>query len=165
MSAPPAGAVVLADGAATAAAGAALAPLLGPGDVILLAGDLGAGKTTLVQAVVAALGSPTPAASPTFALVHEYRIGALAVPVWHCDLYRIDDARELRELGLDELIDDGGGVVLIEWSERLREHGRLPPSYLQVTLHGAGDEPRTLALDGAGRRGQALAAAWRAALA
>jgi tRNA threonylcarbamoyladenosine biosynthesis protein TsaE len=125
------------DAAATAAIGARLAGALRGGDAIALVGDLGAGKTTLVAGLVAALGGGQ-AHSPTFALVHEYLGGALIV--WHVDLYRVERAAELRELGLDELIGDPRGIVVVEWAEL--DHAGLA---------------RTLVATGTGPRGRALA--------
>jgi tRNA threonylcarbamoyladenosine biosynthesis protein TsaE len=149
--------VVLDGAAATDRAGRALAPLLAAGDAIALIGDLGAGKTALTEAIVAGLGGPA-VASPTFALIHEYRGGRL--PVWHVDLYRIEREAELVELGLDELFERGG-VVIVEWADRFAD--AMPRDHLRVTLAHDGDR-RRLALDGTGERGRALAAAWAAAL-
>jgi len=95
--------VILPDAAATEAVGARLASLVTGGDAIALVGELGAGKTTLVAGLVAALGGGE-AHSPTFSLVHEYRGGRLIV--WHVDLYRIERAAELPELGLDDVVGD-----------------------------------------------------------
>jgi tRNA threonylcarbamoyladenosine biosynthesis protein TsaE len=106
-------AVTLDDEAATLAAGASLAMLLRPGDVIALTGDLGAGKTTLVRGLLLALGHDGEVPSPSFAIVQPYE--DIALPVWHADLYRIDDVGELAELGLDSL---GNGVLVVEWPER-----------------------------------------------
>lgn len=151
-------AIALADEEATDRAGRALAPLIAPGDVLGLIGELGAGKTALVTGLVAGLGAPVAAASPTFALIHEYRGGRL--PVWHADLYRLERQRELIELGLDEIIDRAEGVVVIEWADRFAV---LPPDHVRVVLAHAG-AGRTLTITGAGPRSIALAAAWRAAL-
>jgi tRNA threonylcarbamoyladenosine biosynthesis protein TsaE len=142
----------------TARAGRLLAGLLAAGDVVGLVGDLGAGKTALSQAVIAAIGAPVAATSPTFTLINEHRGGRL--PVWHVDLYRIERARELEEIGLDEIIDRGEGVVLIEWADRFPV---LPADHLRVELTVEGEGRRLLA-SGGGPRGQAIAAAWRAAL-
>jgi tRNA threonylcarbamoyl adenosine modification protein YjeE len=144
--------VILGDDAATRAAGAALARALRGGEAIALVGELGAGKTTFVAGLVAALGGPT-AHSPTFALVHEYAGGRLAV--WHVDLYRIQRAAELPELGLDELIGDPRGVVIVEWADRFDV---MPPDHLRIELAHA-PAGRTLAATGTGPRGQALAGA------
>jgi tRNA threonylcarbamoyladenosine biosynthesis protein TsaE len=105
----------------TAAAGRELAAILGAGDVVLLYGDLGAGKTAFVKGLAEGLGvSRDEVTSPTFTLVQEYRGGRLTL--FHVDLYRLDDPREIDDLGLDEIAD--GGVLAIEWAEK------LPPSHL-----------------------------------
>jgi tRNA threonylcarbamoyladenosine biosynthesis protein TsaE len=140
----------LADATATQAIGARLAGQLRGGDAIALVGELGAGKTTLVAGLVAALGGGE-AHSPTFALVHEYLGGRLIV--WHVDLYRVERAAELRELGLDELIGDPRGIVVIEWAERFAV---MPPDHLRLELAHQGDR-RVLAATGTGPRGRALA--------
>jgi tRNA threonylcarbamoyladenosine biosynthesis protein TsaE len=150
-------AVFLPDAEATHRAGRALAPLLMPGDAIGLVGDLGAGKTALVQGVVAGLGGAG-ATSPTFTLINEHRDGRL--PIYHVDLYRIDRERDLDEIGLDEILRRGDGVALIEWADRFRV---LPREHLWVTIAHDGSG-RTLAIEGRGVRGAALAAAWAAAL-
>jgi tRNA threonylcarbamoyladenosine biosynthesis protein TsaE len=146
--------VNLADPAATVHAGARLAALVRGGDAIALVGDLGAGKTTFVTGLVAALGGGT-AVSPTFSLVNEYPGGRLVV--WHVDLYRLERASELAELGLDDVIGDPRGICVIEWADRFAV---LPADHLRIELvhpigGGAG---RTLMASGAGPRGRTLAA-------
>ena len=113
--------MTLTDAAATAAVGARLAPLLRPGDVITLDGPLSAGKTTLVRGLIAALGHQGEVPSPSFAIVQPYE--TLVPPVWHVDLYRIEDPGELAELGLDDIEDQG--VLLVEWPARAG-HGVWP---------------------------------------
>jgi len=105
--------MTLADEAATIAAGVKLAKLLRPGDVIAMTGDLGAGKTTLVRGLLQALGHDGEVPSPSFAIVQPYE--DVDPPVWHADLYRVEDVAELTELGLDSL---GDGVLVVEWPER-----------------------------------------------
>lgn len=106
----------------TAAAGRELASTLSAGDVVLLYGDLGAGKTAFVKGLAEGLGvSRDQVSSPTFTLMQEYRGGRLTL--FHVDLYRLDDPREIDDLGLDEIGEDG--VRAIEWAEK------LPPSRLQ----------------------------------
>lgn len=100
--------------AETEALGERLGERLRPGDVVLLTGDLGAGKTTFVRGVARGAGSPAQVASPTFQLVRMY---SGRVQVAHVDLYRIETPLELKDLGLDELADQG--ALLIEWGERL----------------------------------------------
>lgn len=120
----------------TAAVGRELAATLSAGAVLLLYGDLGAGKTALVRGLAEGLGvSRDEVSSPTFTLIQEYRGGRL--PLFHVDLYRIEDPREFDELGLDEIAEDG--VLAIEWAEKL--DARLRPSRcLTVRIeHGEGD--------------------------
>ncbi len=104
--------------------------------VIALSGDLGAGKTTLAQAICAGLGVLDPVTSPTFALVHQYRGGRAMV--FHLDLYRINSEAELENLGWDELLDSNA-VVLVEWPERAG--ATLPPSTTHITLDHVADAP------------------------
>ena len=129
--------MMLADEAATRAAGAMLAGALRAGDVVTLAGDLGAGKTTLVRGLLEELGHEGEVPSPSFAIVQPYE--ELELPVWHADLYRIDDPAELAELGLDSL---AGSVLLLEWPERAGE--RAWPQALRLTLEITGPETRRL---------------------
>ena len=123
-------ALTLADEAATAALGGALAPLLRPGDVVALSGPLGAGKTTLARGLLRALAGDgaLEVPSPTFTLVEVYEFPALAV--WHFDLYRLRNAEDAWELGLEQAL--GEAACLIEWPERL---GRLlPAKRLEIRL-------------------------------
>jgi tRNA threonylcarbamoyladenosine biosynthesis protein TsaE len=129
----------------TAAVGRELAATLAAGDVVLLYGDLGAGKTAFVKGLAEGLGIATDeVSSPTFTLVQEYRGGRL--PLFHVDLYRLNDPRELDDLGLDEIAEDG--VLAIEWAEKL--DARLTPSgpgearSVRIT-HGDADT-RTIAI-------------------
>ncbi len=101
---------------AAAALGARIAARLRTGDAVLLEGDLGAGKTTLARAIIAALTGETDAPSPTYTLVQSYETGA-GFGLLHADLYRLEDLGELDELGLDEALDHG--AALIEWPDRL----------------------------------------------
>jgi tRNA threonylcarbamoyladenosine biosynthesis protein TsaE len=106
----------LADSQATEAFGAGLAALVRPGDVITLSGDLGAGKTTIARGLLASLGLIGEAPSPSFAIVQSYAPPETRLPVLHVDLYRIEDAGELDELGLDDARSDS--LILVEWPER-----------------------------------------------
>ncbi|MCZ4342563.1 tRNA (adenosine(37)-N6)-threonylcarbamoyltransferase complex ATPase subunit type 1 TsaE [Sphingomonadaceae bacterium G21617-S1] len=124
----------------TAAIGAALARQLRPGDVIALSGDLGAGKTTLARGLLQALGVDGEVPSPSFPIVIPYAPPELAIPLWHVDLYRIDDPEELFELGLDEARDDS--ALLIEWPERMG--GMLWPDALRLTIERDGPDARRL---------------------
>jgi len=112
----------------TKAVGKAIAEVLGSGDVISLTGDLGAGKTTLVQGMAKGLGVTQPVLSPTFTLVRQYQGIA---PVYHMDVYRLERLQDVIDLGFDEMIDRGG-IVLIEWGDAIE--ALLPPNFLQVEL-------------------------------
>jgi tRNA threonylcarbamoyladenosine biosynthesis protein TsaE len=124
--------IMLADEAATAALAARLARQARPGDVVTLAGPLGAGKTSFARAFIAALGVPDEVPSPTFTLVQTYEapIGTL----WHFDLYRLTSPDEVDELGLDEALIEG--IVLIEWPDRLG--ALLPRERLDLVLEPGG---------------------------
>jgi tRNA threonylcarbamoyladenosine biosynthesis protein TsaE len=109
--------MILADAAATHALGLKLAALAVAGDAIALAGPLGAGKTSLARGILAGLGLAGEAPSPSFAIVQPYDPPEVRLPVLHIDLYRIDDPREIDELGLDDA--RGDALLLIEWPERM----------------------------------------------
>jgi tRNA threonylcarbamoyladenosine biosynthesis protein TsaE len=113
----PSGAMALADARQTEQLGASLGDILRPGDAVALSGPLGAGKTTFARGVLAALGLAGEAPSPSFSLVIAYDPPDVRLPLWHVDLYRIEDAGEIEELGLDDARTDS--VLLIEWPERL----------------------------------------------
>lgn len=125
--------IVLADEAATAALAASLARQAHPGDVVTLAGPLGAGKTSFARAFIAALGVKDEVPSPTFTLVQTYE--AAIGTVWHFDLYRLTGPDEIHELGLDEALVDG--IVLIEWPDRLG--ASLPRERLDIVLQPGRD--------------------------
>ena len=123
----------------TAAVGERLAAALNAGDVVLLYGDLGAGKTAFTRGLARGLGAlAEDVTSPTFTLVQEYR-GRL--PLYHVDLYRLDE-READDLGLEELVL-GDGIVAIEWAERWR--GR-PDDVVEVRLEHAGEDRRRIVI-------------------
>ena len=121
----------------TAAAGAALAKLARPGDVIALSGQLGVGKTAFARGFIAALGHPDDVPSPSFAIVQPYE--DLDPPVWHVDLYRIEDTSEIEEIGLDAAAE---AVLLVEWPERAGP--RAWPEALVLSLEFAQDGARIL---------------------
>lgn len=104
--------------------------------VITITGELGAGKTTLVQAICAGYGVTNEVTSPTFALVHEYV--AARSPVLHLDLYRLDDPAQLDAIGWDELVS-AHALVLVEWPERAGD--RLPREHVTLSLQHLPDEP------------------------
>ncbi|AEI45850.1 tRNA (adenosine(37)-N6)-threonylcarbamoyltransferase complex ATPase subunit type 1 TsaE [Paenibacillus mucilaginosus] len=117
-----------------------LAGLFGPGTVITLDGDLGAGKTTFSQAVGRALGVKETVNSPTFTIIKEYRGETL--PFYHMDVYRLS-AEEADELGLDEYFY-GSGVTLVEWGSLIEE--LLPESRLEIRIEHAGEQERIFRL-------------------
>lgn len=118
-----------------------LADRLAAGAVVLLHGDLGAGKTAFVRGLAEGLGVPEDAvSSPTFTLVHEYRGGRLTL--YHADLYRLTAGTSLDDLGLDEAAEDG--VLAIEWPERL---ARPVPGAIDVRIDIAGDTDRTITIE------------------
>jgi tRNA threonylcarbamoyladenosine biosynthesis protein TsaE len=126
--------------AETAAAGEGLAARLGPGDVVLLHGDLGAGKTAFVRGLARGLGaSADDVSSPTFTIVQEYRG---RIPLFHVDLYRIA-ASEVADLGLDELAS--GGVLAIEWAERWDDP---PQDVWEIRIEDAGGDERRIRIAG-----------------
>lgn len=127
----------------TRAFAARFAATLQPGAVLLLSGDLGAGKTAFVRGLAEGLGvDPADVTSPTFTLVHEYRQGRL--PLVHVDLYRLDKA-DLDELGMDSDLAERG-VLAIEWAERL---SRALPGSVTVAIAATGDDTRTIAITAA----------------
>lgn len=128
--------IYLANAQATRLLGIQLGQTLAAGSIILLTGDLGSGKTSLVQGIGEGLGINEPIVSPTFTLINEYDCGRL--PLYHLDLYRLQP-EEIEGLNLASYwdgIDYPLGIVAIEWAERLLE---MPPTYLQICLTYAGD--------------------------
>ncbi len=122
----------------TAAFGRRLAEELGPGSLVALIGDLGAGKTTLSKYIAEGLGVTEVVTSPTFTIVHEYHTGR--VPLYHFDVYRLSDPAEMEELGYEEYFF-GEGVCLVEWADRIRE--LLPADARMIRINtGATPEER-----------------------
>jgi tRNA threonylcarbamoyladenosine biosynthesis protein TsaE len=123
---------------ATIALGARLGASLSPGAVVLLHGDLGAGKTAFVRGLAAGLGAPEDqVSSPTFTLIQEYRG---RIPLLHADLYRVSGA-EADDLGLEEL--GGEGVVAVEWAEKL---ARRPAGAMEVSIDDLGGDRRRITI-------------------
>jgi tRNA threonylcarbamoyl adenosine modification protein YjeE len=119
---------------------AAFARRLRPGDVVALAGPVGSGKSTLVAAIVRALHGADQSCSPSFTFRHRYDGDP---PIEHLDFFRIDDPRELAELGLEEALD-GNAIALIEWWRNAPD--AIPPRRYEIEIDGAGEEPRVLFL-------------------
>ena len=115
--------------------GARISARLQAGDVVSLSGDLGAGKTTLARSVLLALGHKGEVPSPTFTIIETYDAPPLRVPVVHADFYRIEDPRELIEIGLDDYRD--GAALIAEWPEKAGGFSN-EPGCLQITLEIVG---------------------------
>lgn len=142
----------------TRAVGEALGRLLQPGDVVLLQGDLGAGKTTLTQGIARGAGTDEVVNSPTFILMNEYRARVL---IYHADLYRLDRPEEVAALDLSGQTVDG--ALVVEWPERGLDS--LPAEHLLIELRHLSPEERSLRLVARGARAEALALAIRLACA
>jgi tRNA threonylcarbamoyl adenosine modification protein YjeE len=141
--------VTCADEAATRALAARLATLVRPGDVLLLEGDLGAGKTTFTQAMATALGVTSAVTSPTFTLMNIYRTTP-GYDLVHVDAYRLDRLSEVVDLALPEMLDEGAAVV-VEWGERAA--AALPGDQLRVLIGpGEGEGGRIVELVPVGAR-------------
>lgn len=142
----------------TRALGGAVATLVAVGDVVVLVGDLGAGKTAFVQGFAASLGVTAPVTSPTFTLANRYE-GRLVVN--HLDVYRFDCPEEVSDLALPELLDDG--VTLVEWGDTIAS--ALPSEHLSVAIRfGDRDDDRSFELRGQGETWNRRADRLRAAL-
>ncbi len=127
---------------ATRALGAALAELARPGDLVLLAGDLGAGKTAFAQGFARGLGIDGPVTSPTFTLAREYDGGRLRLH--HLDVYRLEQLEEVLDVNLPELLDDDA-VVLVEWGDAIIP--AVPADFLEIRITlGEGDDDRVFEL-------------------
>lgn len=134
-----------------------LAPYLHEGDVIVLNGDLGAGKTQFVQGVAAALGVTSPVTSPTFNILLTYEQGR--IPLHHLDLYRLDDSSELEDIDYFALVDgDSDGVAFVEWAEKFPED--LPCDYLDITITVDSAGQRTICAHSCGTRARQLLFVW-----
>lgn len=140
--------------------GALFGELAQPGDMLVLSGDLGAGKTAFAQGFAEGLGVDVPVTSPTFTLANRYSGGRLEMH--HLDVYRLEQLDEVTDLGLFDLLDDTA-VVLIEWGDAIEPV--LPGDYLEVSFRfGAGDDDREIDLVPVGARWAAREAALKARL-
>lgn len=129
----------------TKSLGNLLAPLLVPGDVLVMSGDLGAGKTTFVQGLAKGLGIVERVTSPTFVLMKEYQGGRF--PLMHLDVYRLARVQEVIDLGIDEYLDPSY-VVVVEWGDKVEP--LLPQDHLTIELVHEGGDVRTITLTGKG---------------
>lgn len=123
----------------TTTLGSAIGRHLRPNDVVLLYGDLGAGKTTLVQGIAQALGAREPVTSPTFTLIHEYH--GIQSTVVHVDPYRLEGPEEVEGLGFLDYLDQGA-IVIVEWAERLGD--LAPPGALEIRIEPFIEDERQL---------------------
>lgn len=123
-----------------------LGALLQPGDVVVLAGEMGAGKTALTKGLAVALGIDEPVASPTFTIVREYTDAR--IPLVHVDVYRLDHLQELHDLGLDDVLGEEA-VTVVEWGDKVS--AALPGDRLDIRIEfGDGDDDRTFTIDCSG---------------
>lgn len=146
--------------AQTERVGQRLGELLGPGDLVLLVGNFGVGKTQFVKGVARGLGSDALVTSPSFVLVNEYQGGGArrGLPIYHVDLYRIAEDAELATIGLEELWA-GDGVCLIEWPERAT--ALLPTDHLAVYMQHLSETKRRVRLVPSGARYRDIVAAFK----
>jgi tRNA threonylcarbamoyladenosine biosynthesis protein TsaE len=136
-------------GEETRALGERLAGILRPGDVLLLQGDLGAGKTTLTQGIARGLGIEDYVQSPTFILVAEYdgrAADGTPLRLYHLDLYRLEGASDLESIGLGDYLEPSDGISVVEWPERASDE--LPDDHLLVRIELADGERRRITLRG-----------------
>ena len=129
--------------AETRALGERMANALAPGDVVLLEGDLGAGKSELARGIARGLGVRETVTSPTFTILNVYESGK--VPLYHFDWYRLESAEELFEMGMDEYLG-GDGIALVEWPERCPE--AIPEKTVRVRIGQSGENERTFTFEG-----------------
>ena len=127
--------------AQTHAIGQKLAQQLRPGDVLLMLGDMGAGKSELTRGIARGLGVTATVASPSFTILNVYDEGR--VPLYHFDWYRLESAEELYEMGMDEYLG-GDGVAVVEWPSQCPE--AIPETYLSVELKPVGETEREITL-------------------
>ena len=136
---------ILPDLAAMAAYGARIAATLRAGDVVALEGGLGAGKTTLARAILAALGHTGEVPSPTFTIIETYDAPPLRLPVVHADFYRLEDPSELAEIGLDDYRE--GAVLLAEWPDHAGGFAH-EPGCLSILLESTENGRRAIVTPG-----------------
>ena len=133
--------------------GARLGNLLQAGDVVCLIGGMGAGKTAFSVGIGQGWGTQAPVTSPTYTIVHEHRRNTDAIRLYHLDCYRIDSLDDAASIGLDDIFD-GDGTVIIEWADRI--HSLLPPEYLWVDLRILEHTRRNFTMEAHGQRHETL---------
>ncbi len=138
--------IALPDMAATQALGARIAAALRPGDVVALTGGLGAGKTTLARAIIAALGHQGEVPSPSFAIIETYDPPAVRLPLVHADFYRLERPEEAEEIGLDDYRE--GAALIAEWPDHAGGFGH-EPGCLSITIETAETERTAIVEPGA----------------
>jgi tRNA threonylcarbamoyladenosine biosynthesis protein TsaE len=131
--------------------GTRIGSLLTKGDLVCMSGDLGAGKTTLVQGIAKGWETIDPVSSPTFVLINEYHRKTGEI-LYHMDAYRLDNAEEAIDLDLDRILEEG--ALLVEWAERIK--GALPDNALWINMRWMSDEQRGLMFTAHGLRSQEL---------
>jgi len=136
--------------------GMKLGALLQKGDLLCLSGDLGAGKTTLMQGIAQGWGTLDPVSSPTFVLVNVYRRSD-GVNMYHMDAYRLASASEAEDMDIDSMLESG--VTVIEWAERIERV--LPPACVWVKMRYIADEQRGMVFTARGARSEHLLAQFR----
>lgn len=127
----------------TISVGRAIGSKLKPGTVLALIGDLGSGKTTIIKGIGLGLGikSDREIKSPTFVILHIYKG---RIPLYHFDLYRMENAADLNSLGLDEFLSDPNAVTVIEWADRLSDISKQ--AHVKIELKRSGEESRVIRL-------------------
>ena len=128
--------------AETRALGEELAARLQPGDVVVLEGELGAGKSELARGIAKGLGVKETVTSPSFTILNVYESGRY--PLYHFDWYRLESEDELYELGMDEYLG-GDGIAVVEWAERCPE--AVPENHLRISLETTGEEQRKIVIN------------------
>lgn len=135
---------------ATRRIGERIGKMLRAGDVVLLSGDLGTGKTVVAQGIAKGMGVPDPVKSSSFVIMNEYDGAALRL--FHADLYRLEEPEQVAELALDELASRG--VLVVEWPEQAG--GEMPEEHLLLRLAYNGAKGRTIEIEGHGERNEAM---------
>lgn len=138
--------IITKSAAETGDLGRALGKILKPNDVVALSGELGSGKTTFIQGLASGLGIEDFVSSPSFTIINEYYGN---IPLYHVDLYRLEEIDDIEALGIEEYFGRGG-VVAVEWAERMK--GLIPRKHMDVTFEPAGENERKIKIEPLGQR-------------